>query len=156
MTKEEVDYRLDHHGDDEALNSAIVETIGRLPEDVAEFALEHCIFLSVGRAAYGMTLPGRVVTRRSRWKTTRNQWLILLAEDVPDDDLPSFIAHEIAHAWRKDDRLSPDLPDDCETETALLVKSWGFEGRGADPDYCNAPFAGITKPQRPDRRKGPR
>ncbi|HEX5951216.1 MAG TPA: hypothetical protein VFZ96_09445 [Actinomycetota bacterium] len=121
-------------GDDARTERVIVETLLRLPEDVRAFALERCVFLSVGWAAPGLTLPGAVgvdpATRRSR-----DVWLIVLEEQAPLDLLASAAAHEIAHAWLRHDRLSEDLPDEHEVQAAELAQAWGFSGKPADPGY---------------------
>ena len=74
-------------------------------------------------------------------------WLILLDERSVDEDEESeilgTIAHEIAHAWLKHDRMSPDIPEDCETKAANLAKEWGFQGRGTDPEFCSAVYTGA-------------
>jgi hypothetical protein len=132
---EEISYDLAYHGSDRALELAIIETIQRLPQEVARFALDQCRFLSVGETSFGTTLPGRIA---SDWQgSTENMWLLLLAEGMPGDDIHSVVAHEIGHAWLKHDRLSPNVPDDCEIQTANLVRDWGFTGKGANADYCH-------------------
>ena len=74
-------------------------------------------------------------------------WLLLLDERSVDENEESevlgIIAHEIAHAWLKHDRMSPDLPDDCETKAANLAKEWGFEGRATDPEFCSGLYTGA-------------
>ena len=121
-------------GEDARTERVIAETIFRLPESVRAFALEHCVFISVGWAASGMTLPGGIgvdpVTRRSR-----NVWLIVLEEQAPRDSLASVVAHEVAHAWLRHDRLSEELPEDHEVRAAELARRWGFSGRPADPGF---------------------
>jgi hypothetical protein len=62
-------------------------------------------------------------------------WVILLDENIPEEDRESAIAHEVAHARLGHDRLG-EMPDDCETQAANLVKEWGFTGKGADAEYC--------------------
>jgi hypothetical protein len=132
---EEIHYDLSYHGESLDIHRQIIETILRLPEKVAGFAVENCRFISVGEAIYGITLPGRIATNLRR--TTRNVWIIVLSENCNEKDIHSIIAHEIAHAWRKDDRLA-NTPEDCENQTANLVRDWGFTGCGANADYCSA------------------
>jgi len=118
---------------------AIRTVLRKLPNDVGLFAYGRCVFISIGLGSFGMTLPGRIsshlVDRR-----TRNMWLIILDERVPDDEVQGTIAHEIAHAWLKHDQISIDIPETCEVDAALLTKSWGFTGKGTDPDYCDRPY----------------
>ncbi len=142
MTVEEAAYHLAYHGEDEIMRRVIAETITRLPEEAAAFALDRCYFASVGRTCYGMTLPGRV-GRHGIEKRTHNMWFILLDERLPAEDAHGLVAHEIAHALLKHDRLSSECPDDCETQAAKLTRQWDFSGKGADADYCN----GIAKEQ---------
>ncbi len=139
---EEIHYDLSYHGESLDIHRQIIETILRLPEKVTKFAVENCCFISVGGAICGITLPGRIATNLRR--TTRNVWIIVLSENCNEKDIHSIIAHEIAHAWRKDDRLA-NPPEDCEIQTANLVRDWGFTGCGADAVYCNS-FGYIQKP----------
>jgi hypothetical protein len=75
-------------------------------------------------------------------------WIILLDERITDEGeevTMGIIAHEIAHAWLKHDRHHYATPPECEIEAADLAKAWGFTGRGADADYCHAPFVGAGR-----------
>ena len=130
---------MDYYGEYEAVERTIVETICRLPDPIARFALDRCRFLSVGASVYGMTLPGRAGVASWPEQRSRNIWLIVLADPLPDDSSHSIVAHEIAHAWLKHDRLGFP-PEDCEIQAAETAKIWGFIGKGADSNYCNAPF----------------
>jgi len=38
----------------------ITLTIKQLPDDVRYFALDRCVFISVGRISKGLILPGRI------------------------------------------------------------------------------------------------
>lgn len=124
-------------GEDVRTEHVIAETLVRLPDTVRAFALERCVFLSVGWAASGLTFPGGIgvdpETRRSR-----NVWLIVLEEQAPRDALASVVAHEVAHAWLRHDRLSDELPEDHEVKAAELARRWGFTGRPADPSFWQA------------------
>jgi hypothetical protein len=111
----------------------IIRTLLKLPQDVRDFALERCRFVSVGKGAAGITLPGRIGSHAYD-KRTRNMWLIVLDDNEPAEQVEATIAHEIGHAWRHDDRLDMP-PEDCEEQTAELARSWGFTGRGADPEF---------------------
>ena len=134
LPEEEVAY----YGDDPELHLWIRRTLIKLPVEVARFVIDRCSFASVGRVNFGLILPGRigvhVVERRSR-----NTWVIILSENLPASEEESVIAHEIAHAWLGHDRLA-EMSNDVEIEAANLTKKWGFSGRGANPDYCNAGF----------------
>jgi hypothetical protein len=127
-----------YYGDDSELLLWIQLTLTKLPIDVARFVIDRCSFVSTGRVNLGLILPGRIgvhfLERRSR-----NTWVIILSENLPASEEESVIAHEIAHAWLGHDRLA-EMSDDVEIEAANLTKLWGFVGRGADPEYCNARF----------------
>ncbi len=110
-----------YYCDDTDTKKLISETISLLPEDVADFATDRCRFLSVGRDAYGMVFPGSIGVDPYT-KRTRNVWLILLSENLKKKDAHSIVAHEIAHAWLQHDRMSPDVPRDCEVQAADLTK----------------------------------
>lgn len=141
--------RLAYFGDHAPLQQTIVETIARLPDEVAEFALERCRFISVGESLFGVVLPGRIGVDHYRGRPAghysealpADNWIIVLADPLPDEGAHSIVAHEIAHAWRGDDRLG-NPPDDCEEATARLTAEWGFSGLGADAEYCSGGFRG--------------
>jgi hypothetical protein len=128
---------LSYYGDDDHLRARIAFVLARLPDDFVAFAIGRCSFLSVGRATTGMVLPGRLGVRGTE-RRSRDCWLILLDEDMPDDN--SIIAHEIAHAWLRHDRLSGDDQQTWERDAAELAKSWGFVGRGTDVEFCEGPY----------------
>ncbi len=69
---EGINDRLTYLGEDLNLRTMIIDTLQRLPRDVASFALENCRFVSIGRATIGTTLPGRVGTsshqRHTSWR----------------------------------------------------------------------------------------
>ena len=49
------------------------------------------------------------------------------------DQVHAWIAHEIGHAWRDDNRIG-EAPEDCEVKTCELAQQWDFTGDGADPE----------------------
>lgn len=132
LREDEIAYELAYFGDDVGLERAIVQTLARLPDDVREFALESCRFLSVGRADLGMVLPGRVGASEV---VSEPRWLVLLEENVLSEDVHGIVAHEIAHAFLGHDRLSIDTPADCEKQAASRAREWGFDGAGTDEGY---------------------
>jgi len=121
--KDLIAYDLNYWGGTDATWRLIVNTIARLPQDVRDFALEECAFLSVGVDILGTVVPPRL---------TAKVWFVLLADGLSAEDGPGIVAHEIAHAWLGHDFMAP--PANCEPEAANLVASWGFTGDGADPD----------------------
>ena len=105
--------RLVYYGESADMELLVVETIAQLPGEVAEFALDGCCFISVGVAIFGVVLPGRVGRPQVGWdrdlepwqSNPSEKWIVVLAEDLPSTDAHGIVAHEIAHAWRGDDRL---------------------------------------------------
>jgi hypothetical protein len=87
-----------------------------------------------------MVLPGRIGVHHYE-KRSHNCWLIILDEKSIEDD--SVIAHEIAHAWLRHDKLSAEDQETWEVDAANLTKSWGFEGRGSDADFCEGPYQDL-------------
>lgn len=136
---DEVNDRLRYYGEDANTHRLLVRTIVRLPEEVAEFALERCRFVSVGGADHGLVLPGRVATDLEDRST--DMWLVVLRDNARADDAESIIAHEIAHAWRRHDRLSLDVYQHSEKVAARLTAEWGFSGLGADIEHATRPYA---------------
>jgi len=130
-------HELEYYGEDLELQSRIIKVLARLPDKVITFVLDRCVFLSTGRVTSGMVLPGRLGVHHIE-KRSRDCWLILLDENMAEDN--SIIAHEIAHAWLRHDRISAYDTEAWEKDAANLTKSWGFEGRGSDIDYCEQPY----------------
>jgi hypothetical protein len=117
-----------YHGDDANTYRRIVETIGKLPDRVAHFALDRCVYFSAGRANRGMVLPARTLGR--------GKWVVILTETIPERIAQGVIAHEIAHAWLKHDRYAFKIDGaGVESAAAQLAREWGFTGRAADPAY---------------------
>jgi hypothetical protein len=125
---EEIAYDLEYHGDNPATRVPIVSALARMPEDVRQFALHRCVFISVGGALGGYYLPGSVgvdpLTRRSR-----NVWLIILDNNNSDVE---GTAHELAHIWLGHTVSGPGYEDWAEGEEAAeaLARQWGFTGPG--------------------------
>ncbi|MGD2217931.1 MAG: hypothetical protein PVJ64_14330 [Gemmatimonadales bacterium] len=126
---EEISYHLEGSGiyvsDD--IKSRITETLMRLPERPREYALDNCFFLGVG---YGMCVGTSIVCMTGR-EVPPKKFLVVVRDEIPDDDVHSVIAHEIAHAWLGHD-MGPNVPQSGEVEAAKLVAEWGFTGIGAD------------------------
>lgn len=125
-----------YHGESEWLYACIRKFLQTVPGDVARFAIRRCVFISVGKVSRGITLPARIAADEFS-RRTRNMWLIVLDERIGQKEVLALIAHEVAHAFLKHDRLSPEMPESCEVDAALLAKSWGFSGKGTDPEFCN-------------------
>lgn len=49
----EIHQEVTYVGGDAVTEAALVETLARLPADVRKFALERCVFASVGRTTVG-------------------------------------------------------------------------------------------------------
>ena len=143
MSLDEIAYYLAYYGESQELEALIVSVLNHLPAAVRDFALDRCRFSSVGSTTYGMVLPGRIGRQDTDYTNVPpdesledDPWFILLLEDLPAEDAPGIVAHEIAHAWLGHDRLGFN-PDDSETVAANLTAAWGFTGLGADPGHCN-------------------
>ncbi len=128
-TLQEISDDLACYGGSEKTWHQLVETIAKLPDAVISFVSERCRFLPVGRAERGYVLPGRVAAHWLSGKVD-DMWLVVLEDSSELEDC-SIIAHEIAHAWLRHDRLS-DIGLECETQAANLVREWGFAGIGAE------------------------
>jgi hypothetical protein len=111
----QVSYRI---GENERLEHQIYETVMRLPDDVRAFMMDRVVFLS---SAWGQAFRG------VDWS---QQWVIVLAPDLPDDDATGIIAHEIAHAWRGHGTDPLGYTADEEREACALAQCWGFTGAG--------------------------
>ena len=136
LSIEEIADRLAYYGQREKTRECIIHAISKLPTQAQIFSLDRCAYLSIANDS-GMVLPGKIGVHASD-RTSRNMWLILLSDELSADG-EGVVAHEIAHAWLKHDRLG-DIPESGERDAAMLAKSWGFEGRGTDPEFCDAPF----------------
>jgi hypothetical protein len=103
---------------------AIAATLQKLPPEARAFAIDRCVFVSVGKIL-GITLPARL----SDWPGAEHpEWLIILEDDVASPELEPMIAHEIAHGLLGHDYFEQQGPN-VENEAARLAASWGFTGR---------------------------
>jgi hypothetical protein len=140
---DQIAYDVSYYGDFDATQAAVVIAVSRLPAEVAEFVFDRCRFLSVGRGINGMVLPGRIGTDHKG--ASENVWLILLHDNALSDygeAAQGIVAHEIAHAWLRHDRLS-EVPEDCEIAAAQLARDWGFTGRGANVAFERRQLAKV-------------
>lgn len=126
---------ISYYGEYSFMQELITRTVIRLSEEVKQFVLDRCVFVSVGKASTGLILPGRIGVHPIE-KKSHNMWVIVLDENIEGEEGCCIIAHEIAHAWLRHDRLG-NMPEDCEIHAANLTKQWGFIGRAADPEFCN-------------------
>lgn len=145
-----------YHGDNDDIERLIFQVVSKLPEEVQDFAIRECVFISFGNTAAGRTISGEIgyhpaLTSPQGVKfATENgrvadflqspMWLILLSEpllidQMSEQDAQSLIAHEIAHAWSKHDTRmgsSIDKAKEQEVQACDLALEWGFDGLGAD------------------------
>ena len=128
-----ISHDLVYHADDKEVWTVLVKTIARLPEEVRRFALDRCQYISAGRGAWAYVIP--LPTLGTTADESKSHWLVVIDETTPAKELQCAIAHEIAHAWRGDIGRDAKDTEAMERATALLVKEWGFEGAGADPDH---------------------
>jgi hypothetical protein len=106
---------------DRDAEDTIRRTLGRLPAEVRDFALDQCVFASIGPELPAMAIqppPGR--------------WVVLLSEGEPSE---SVVAHEIAHAWLGHETWGTVAEEPrLESEVRGLLISWVFTGLGATID----------------------
>jgi hypothetical protein len=107
---------------DPETREALVRALSRLPDDALEFAVDKCVFVSLGGGVNGQCLPSRFVADAD--------WLVLLYDRAPD--IETVIAHEVAHAYLGHSIGDPLGDEETETQARDLVRAWGFSGKGAD------------------------
>jgi hypothetical protein len=130
---EEIHYALSYNGESYETEYAIIRALSRLPDDVREFALWRCRFISTD-GLRGTFLPGSIgvdaLTRRSR-----GVWLIILHLDgLTPESAESVVAHELAHLWLGHEPFEPG-DSDAELEAAAQTRAWGFRGSGTRPSW---------------------
>lgn len=126
-------YRIALYGCD-AIRSEIVGAVSRVPEGVQTFATERCAFLGHPEGLDGAVWPGRIATDFDG--SDEDTWIVLLDIPLPDEVGEAVVAHELAHAYLRHDKLGQGDAIEIETEAAELAAEWGFTGRPTDPDYC--------------------
>jgi hypothetical protein len=72
-----------YHGGSSGTERLIGQTLKWVPEDLREFALDRCDFVSVGRASYALRLPARAARDRYRPRR-RGVWLVRHIRVFPD------------------------------------------------------------------------
>lgn len=99
------------------MESHILKTIYRLPDEVREFVCDECDFCNIK--------SGTAINLK---EPRKGQWLIILYDDVAEENVENLIAHEIAHAWLKHTtvRLSHEKDLEQEKEADVTAKKWGF------------------------------
>lgn len=154
----------------------ITETLKRLPEEVLRFALHRCTFTSAGvtpgrtfmhweatgdspwhRACIAAEEEAIHAAKGPEWETTR--YVIVLDENMFSGNAHANIAHHIAEAWIDDHvgswhaeliqatrEADPDSLVDHGYLAAVLAKSWGFAGEGAEPERYFRNSATSAKP----------
>jgi hypothetical protein len=166
MSPEEAFERIAFYCDHPGIHSLIAKTVSKLPDEVAVYACCQCIYLSIGDETFnGVVLPGRIAHPTTvdiaqmiaeaprgsdisaltdyvdQVESRLQRWIVLLNESiVGSEDAESIVAHEIAHAWLRHDRLGLDVSSDSEREAEELTGEWGFSGLGADVEHCTSPF----------------
>ena len=113
---------LRYYGDSPSTEIIIIRTLQALPSKIRKYALAKCVFLSIGNAL-GTVWPSYIINRRER------PWLILLKDGGITD---GEVAHEVAHAWLKHDRMDPETGPACEIEACRLARECGFDGLAAN------------------------
>ena len=126
-------------GDDDQLRLALASVLVRLPKRIRHFVQRRCQILSIGRGARAITWPASIVDKRVKW-------LIVMSETAfrSQRQRESLIAHEIAHAWLKHNRLDPDIALDVEEDADKQAVAWGFSR-----SYSPAKLAALREFSRP-------
>lgn len=141
LTLENVAYDLAYYGTSDETERRIVKVLSQLPEQVVEFVLDKCVFLSIGHASLGQVLPARIIEKYFG-ESVKDRWIVLLEEEpkaesgklYSETDAQSIVAHEVAHAWLRHDAFAEETAErelQLETEAAELTAKWGFKGKGS-------------------------
>ena len=96
--------------------TAYARVLVKLPGHIRDLALGRCLVVGLTHEMHGMTWPLSMIDKRQR------RWLIVVWGEE-DSEIEDRIAHEIAHAWRGDDRHEPQR----EKATDDLAVAWGFQ-----------------------------
>jgi hypothetical protein len=106
--------------------NAIIRSLARMPSMVREFAVDECVFVSVGTAVRGLCRPTAMLADA--------RWLVVVDERLAPSSIETAVAHEVAHAYLNHD-IGDTTTTDEEIEAAAreLVRQWGFRGFGAEP-----------------------
>jgi hypothetical protein len=115
-----------YFGVDSPTYYAIVRALARMPEGARAFALDECLFLSVGRSARGLCRPTSMLGDAG--------WLVVIDERLAPTSIENTVAHEVAHAMLGHDIGDTNIShEDAEADVRELVREWGFRGFGAEP-----------------------
>ena len=141
-----------YYGDNGRIRSEIVNVLLEVPEQVANFACQRCIFISIngeydGRCHELDVPPGPLVRPHAFW-------LIELSETICCARSFRYrkyaqalfrynIAHELAHAYLDHQEVSSEDEAEREAEANRLAMQWGFvdpctarrEREGAEKRY---------------------
>lgn len=85
-----------YYGDDDKIRDGIAKVLVKLPEEVRDFVLDECFFISTGKSDYGTVWASNMP---SEYRLKPVKWIILLSENIKAKDMESVVAHEIAHAY---------------------------------------------------------
>lgn len=106
---------------------AVARTLARLPERDAQWALNCCVFASVGGEIAGYALSLRPWADPGRRRPTN---VIILSEPAMEESADALyvVAHEIAHARLGHPERTPfSTPEEGTEEAAdALAAKWGF------------------------------
>jgi hypothetical protein len=111
-----------YSGADETTKAVIARTLAKLPEDVAEWAVEACVFASVGGVTWGHALT------LSDWNRLSSPLHVIVLDEVvmASSNGSYVVAHEIAHI-RLGHAAFPKLGEETEAAADRLAATWGFE-----------------------------
>jgi len=117
-TREYIQRNLTYHHGGQSIFGHIVETLLKLPSEVAEFVLARCAFVSMTEEYLGSVLHARILRGAD--------WVIFIGPGVSTGQAQSVVARQIAYAWLRYDNYGL-LPSDHKSETHALIREWGFE-----------------------------
>jgi hypothetical protein len=134
---------------DGRMQRQIATALTRLPEEVRDFVVREQrvrIVCTPPSGIYGQTFRSEVFAcpQLNRWKEgdpppkIEPRWVVLITQDaydLPDNDVQTLVAHEVAHAWLGQVHIggcTGELEDTPE-EQAVRAKAreWGFTGYSA-------------------------
>ena len=124
-TQEEANYNIRYIRGGKRMHDHVVITVAMLPKDVRDYVYDKCCFIVSERGGANVT-PSKVFQK--------TDWVILFDGSISNEDAPSVIAHEIAHALFGHDmtKCSMEEGEAYERQARKQARDWGFTGLGAD------------------------
>lgn len=104
---------------DDLKRITLVKVLLQLPQSVREFALSRCLFVAMPLHVTGVTYEAFLLEQAL--SNPRHFYLIVIHDYGFKKEF--VIAHEIAHAYMKEQR---SYPENVEAEADKLAAEWGF------------------------------